>query len=131
MTTDNSPDLGKIGQIAIAVTDLKKSTDFYRETLGIPFMFDAGEMSFFNCDGIRLMLGVAPEADMPASGTVIYFTVADIHNAYETLRERGVEFVEDPHLVARMPEHELWMAFFKDPDGHTLALMSEIKSVQK
>lgn len=125
-TATESPRLSTIGQIALPVHDVDRSTAYYRDTLGMRFLFSAGpELAFFDCDGVRLMLSKpeGPEADRP--GSVIYFRVADIDGAYETLRARGVDFIGAPHLIAKMPDHELWMAFFRDPSGNTLALMCE------
>lgn len=91
------------------------------------FLFDVPTMAFFDCGGVRLMLGVAekPEFDHPAS--IVYYTVEDIHKTHEILTSRGVQFESNPHLVARMPDFELWMAFFRDLDNNMLALMSEVK----
>ena len=118
--------LDGIGQIAITVSDLARSKDFYQNTLGLKFLFDAGQMAFFQCGDVRFMVGVS---DKPASqsGTILYFKVADIHAAHAALMERAVEFVSAPHLVARMPDHDLWLAFLKDPDGYTIGLMSEVR----
>jgi methylmalonyl-CoA/ethylmalonyl-CoA epimerase len=119
--------LSAIGQIAMNARDIERATAFYRDTLGLRFLFSAGTMSFFDCDGVRLMLGVAssPEYDHP--GSILYFKVANITEAYATMTERGARFKGTPHLVARMPDHELWMAFFDDTEGNTLALMSEVR----
>ncbi len=83
-------------------------------------------MAFFDCSGIRLMLALPerPEFDHPSS--VIYFQVGDIEAVAETLQVRGVLFDGPPHLIAAMPDHDLWMAFFRDADGNLLALMSEV-----
>lgn len=120
--------LSRIGQIAVSVKNLEKAKRFYQEALGIPFLFDAPGMAFFQCGDTRLMLGVPekPEFDPPSS--ILYFRVDDINEAHTTLRGRGVEFVEEPRLVHRAPDHELWLAFFRDIDGNTLALMSEVRS---
>ncbi len=123
--------LSRIGQIAVPVCDLERSIEFYRDKLGVRFLFQAPPgLAFFDCDGTRLMLSVPEpgnsEPGRPAS--VIYFKVDDVHGAYESLTQRGVEFISEPHLVARMPGHELWMAFFRDPDDTTLALMSEVET---
>jgi methylmalonyl-CoA/ethylmalonyl-CoA epimerase len=124
-----SKDIGldRIGQIAINVHDLKTATAFYRDTLGMKFLFEVPNIAFFDCGGVQLMLGVAekPEFDHPAS--IIYYTVEDIHKMHELLTSRGVQFESNPHLVARMPDYELWMAFFRDVDNNMLALMCEIK----
>jgi methylmalonyl-CoA/ethylmalonyl-CoA epimerase len=108
------------------VSDVARSTDFYRDAVGLPFLFAAGpSLAFLDLGGVRLMLS-APEGDfVPGSSTVLYLKVADIAAAHDAMRRRGVPFVDEPHLIAKMPDHDLWMAFFRDPDGHTAALMSE------
>jgi methylmalonyl-CoA/ethylmalonyl-CoA epimerase len=118
--------LSSIGQIAVNVHDIGKATAFYRDTLGMKFLFDAGHMSFFDCGGVRLMLSLPekPEFDHPSS--IIYYRVADIQRAYELLASRGVSFEEKPILVARLQDHDLWMAAFRDVDDNLLALMSEV-----
>lgn len=115
----------QVGQISVITHDLPRAVAFYRDVLELPFLFRTGDLAFFDCGGVRLMLSPphAPELDHPAS--LIYFAVDDIDTAYLTLRQRGVHFLDAPHLVARMPGRELWMAFFNDIDGNTLALMSE------
>lgn len=120
--------LGPIGQIAMNARDLPRALAFYRDTLGLPFLFSAGTMAFFDCGGVRLMLGIpsGPEYDHP--GSILYFRVDDIHAMHETLTARGVSFRSTPHLVARLPDHELWMAFFDDTEGNVLALMAEVRS---
>lgn len=119
--------LGTIGQIHVSVTDVDSSVAFYRDVLGIPFLFrvPGQPMAFFDCDGVRLYLG-APESESFRSKVVLYFTVDDVDVAYEALGERGVEFLDAPHVVARMDDVELRMAFFLDPDGNHLALMAEV-----
>lgn len=115
-----------IGQIAIRVHDLPRSTAFYRDVLGLRLLFEAdGRMAFFDCGGVRLMLSLPePEFDHPPS--IVYFRVADIGGVYETLKSRGVVFRGAPHLVADLGTHELWLAFFEDAEGAVLALMSEV-----
>ena len=118
--------LSSIGQISVNVHDVKKATEFYRNTLGMKFLFEAGQMAFFDCGGIRVMLSMPdkPEFDHPTS--FIYYRVADIQRSYEILLSRGVHFDEKPTFVAKMPDHDLWMAFFRDPDNNPLVLMSEV-----
>lgn len=120
--------LGPIGQIAVPVSDIERAIAFYRDVLGMRFLFQAPPgLGFFDCAGVRLMLD-APAKTQPANhSSVIYYKVADLHAAYETLSARGVRFETKPHLIARLPDHELWMAFFRDPDENLLALMSEIR----
>ena len=118
--------LDTIGQIALTVRDIAPAIEFYRDKLGIRFLFEAPNMAFFDCGGIRLMLG-PPEGTKDSFSSILYFKVENIQSAAETLKSRGVPFDRDPHLVAKMPDHDLWLAFFRDPDGNTLALMSEMK----
>ena len=118
--------LGRIGQIALTVSDIGRAVTFYRDSLGMRFLFQVPNLAFFDCDGIRLMLSL-PEKAAEGSSSVIYYTVADIQQAFQTLTSRGVAFEGEPHLIAKMPDHELWMAFFRDPDRNLLALMSEVR----
>lgn len=115
-----------IGQIAVNVHNLPMAIDFYRDILGIKFLFETPSMAFFDLNGVRLMLGKPekPEFDHPSS--IIYYKVSDLRETYKSLIAKGVAFESKPQLVARMPNHELWMAFFRDVDGNLLALMSEI-----
>lgn len=122
--------LGSIGQLTQVVTDMPRAVAFYRDALGItqlPIPAPAS-LSFFDCAGIRLMLSLPEGGERGGGGSVIYFRVADIRRVYDGLKERGVVFVGEPHLIAKLPDHELWMAFFRDPDGNLLALMSEQKA---
>lgn len=126
MTKSHEFRLAKIGQISIVVKDLARATEFYRDTLGMQFLFEVPGMSFFDCGGIRLMLGRAekPEFDHPAS--ILYYRVDDIADAHQTLVKRGVNFEHPPGLVHKAADHELWLAFCRDPEGNSLALMSEV-----
>ena len=124
----SSASLSTIGQIALTVRDTAKSVPFYRDVLGMRFLFQAPPaLAFFDCGGVRLMLSQPESKEFDRPGSVLYFKVDDIRSAYATFRERGVHFIDEPHLIAKMPDHELWMAFFKDPDGNVLALMSEVR----
>ena len=121
------PTLSQIGQIFVNVKDLDRAIAFYRDMLGMRFLFTAPPgMAFFECGDIRIMLGRAdrPEIDHPAS--IIYYKVDDIDKVYEVFNARGVEFIVKPHLVAPMPTYDLWLADFKDSEGNILALMSEV-----
>jgi predicted enzyme related to lactoylglutathione lyase len=115
-----------IGQVHISVTDIDRAVEFYRDTLGIPFLFQVPgmPMAFFQCGEVRLYLGI-PEKREFRSNPTIYYRVQSVPEAYDTLKGRGVQFISEPHIVHRNPEHELWMAFFKDPDGNNLAVMEE------
>ena len=121
------PTLSQIAQIFVNVKDLDRAIAFYRDMLGMRFLFMAPPgMAFFDCGNIRIMLGRAdrPEIDHPAS--IIYYKVDDIEKVYEVFNARGVEFIVKPHLVAPMPTYDLWLADFKDSEGNILALLSEV-----
>ena len=108
-----------------ASTDLGRSRDFYRDALGLPFLFAAPpRLAFFNCDGVRLMLST-PEPGFDHPGSVLYFAVEDIRQMHETLKSRGVTFKTEPHKIATLADREVWLADFEDTEGNTLALMSE------
>lgn len=117
--------LSRIGQIALPVSDANRAEAFYGEALGLKKLFRFGDLVFFDCGGVRLMLEGRPNAVQPGEGVCHYFLVEGIENAAEILQGKGVTFEGAPHLIAKMPDHELWMAFFRDPDGHLLALMEE------
>ncbi len=118
--------LGEIGQIAITVSDLEKAVAFYRDALGMKHLFNAPpSLAFFAAGNVRLMLGRPEKPDSERVGCALYFKVADIQAACDTLAARGVAFEVEPHRLAKMPDHELWMAFFRDPDRNLLALMCE------
>lgn len=120
--------LSSIGQLALTVSDIERSVAFYRDRLGLPFLFQAPPaLAFFDCGGVRLMLTRPEREGERIANSLIYFRVPDIRRAHEELKERGVSFVDDPHLIARMPDHELWMCVFRDPDENLLALMAEVR----
>ena len=114
-----------LGQVAIVVADVERATAFYRDQLGLPFLFGFPGLAFFQCGATRFMLSKAekPEFDHPSS--VLYFKVADVPATYAELSARGVTFRDEPHVVHRAPTYELWMTFFNDPDANTFALMAE------
>jgi methylmalonyl-CoA/ethylmalonyl-CoA epimerase len=118
--------ISSIGQIALAIADLGRSVSFYRDTLGLQFLFETSNMAFFDCGGVRLMLS---KSEIPEStySSIIYYKTDDIQRTAETLKQKGVVFESSPRMIARMPDHELWMAFFRDSEGNLLALMSEVR----
>jgi catechol 2,3-dioxygenase-like lactoylglutathione lyase family enzyme len=118
--------ISRLGQIAINVHDVNRATAFYRDTLGLPFLFNTGNLAFFDCGGVRLMLSrpEKPEFDHPSS--ILYFAVPDIISAHREMLSRGVHFEDTPHLIAKMATHDLWMTFFRDPEKNLLALMCEM-----
>lgn len=129
MPTPPAFGLSRIGQIAVTVHDLARATAFYRDTLGMTLLFAVPNLAFFDAGGIRLMLGVPENAAQDHPGSILYFDVPDVRDAYATLKARGVVFVDEPHFVAPMAGGDLWMTFFKDVDDNTLAIMSELPRV--
>jgi len=115
-----------LGQISINVRDLERATVFYRDVLGLPLLFTVPNLAFFDCGGVRLMLGRAetPELDHPSS--ILYFRVTEIKAAHQRLLEMGVQFLSAPRVIAPMPTYDLWMAAFRDSEGNILQLMSEV-----
>ena len=118
--------LSRIGQISVTVQDLERASGFYRDTLGMKHLFTVPKMAFFDCESVRLVLGIPERAEFDHPSSIIYFKVDDIQQAYQTLYARGVRFVGQPHLVARMDSYDLWMAFFRDSEENLLSLMSEV-----
>jgi catechol 2,3-dioxygenase-like lactoylglutathione lyase family enzyme len=118
--------ISRLGQVAINAHDLDRATAFYRDKLGLALLFTAGNLAFFDCGGVRLMLSFPekPEFDHPSS--ILYFTVPDIAAAHRQMLANGVSFEDEPHLIARMPNHDLWMTHFHDSEQNLLALMSEV-----
>ena len=121
--------LAQIGQIAVPVSNIERAIAFYRDVLGMRFLFQATPpgLGFFDLSGVRLMLDAPAKSQAQHMSSIIYYVVADLDEAVASLSERGVHFDTPPHLVAKLPDHELWMAFFRDPDGNLLALMSEVR----
>ena len=118
--------LSTIGQVSIRARDIKRATDFYRNVMGMRFLSGTDSLSFFDCDGVRLMLDV-PEGDrFDHPGSIIYYRVPDIQMATEQLRERNVPVIGEPERIVSMPTHDLWMAFFEDTEGNVFSLMSEV-----
>jgi methylmalonyl-CoA/ethylmalonyl-CoA epimerase len=117
--------LGRIGQIAINVQDVARATAFYRDVLGMRFLFAPPNLAFFDCGGVRLMLTTAERPDLDHKASILYYRVADIEAAHAALLARGVRFESGPHLVARLPDHELWLADLYDSEENLLALMAE------
>lgn len=118
--------LDEIGQIAVSTHDLDRAVEFYRGTLGMRLLFQVPGMAFFDCGGVRLMLTHSEDEEFDHPASIIYYRVPDLDGAFETLSGRGVRFEREPHSVADMGDHELWMAFFRDIDQNLLALMSEV-----
>lgn len=116
---------GRLAQLALTVRDVSSAVHFYRDVLGIPFLFEAPpKLAFFDCGGIRLMIS-QPEGVPSTGNSALYFKVDDIHGEHQRLASAGVKFAEEPHRIARLADREVWLAAFHDPEGNLLALMSE------
>ena len=117
-----APVLQGIGQIAVRATDLPRAVRYYRDVLGLTYLFEAPGLAFFQCGGIHLMLSGAESPEFDHAASVLYFDVAEIQAAYRTLIQRGVHFRDEPHIVHRAGEKQLWMAFFDDGEGNVFAI---------
>lgn len=117
--------LNHIGQIALPVSDVDRSEAFYETVIGLRKLYRFGDLSFFDCAGVRLLLEKSYDGSKPPNAGCLYFRCADIALTTAELERRGVRITHPPHRVAPMEDHDLWMAFFEDPDGHTLAVMQE------
>nr|WP_088008133.1 VOC family protein [Indiicoccus explosivorum] len=115
----------KIGQVSVPVHSLETAIPFYRDTLGLPLLFQTGNLAFFECGGTRVLLNIPEDERFAKSSSVLYFDVADIRGAYEALLAKGVTFIDEPHVVGKMGDSESWMVFFEDPDRNIHALVSE------
>lgn len=127
-STPPSPALGEIRQIAITVSDVARATAFYRDVLGLPFLFGAGpNLAFLAAGGVRLMLSTPQGHGEPGRNSILYFKADDLPATYAAVVGRGAQAERAPQLTAKMPDHELWIAFVRDPDGNLVGLMSEVR----
>jgi len=114
----------QIGQIAVRVQDLERAVAFYRDVLELPFLFQAPPgLAFFHCGEVRLLLEKPPGEH--GGSSILYYKVDNLDQTYQTLQARNVHFIDEPHLIAKLPDHDLWMVFFYDSEGNTIALMHE------
>lgn len=119
--------ISRIGQIAVNAHDVERAAAFYQDPLGLKLLFKAAPgLAFFDCGGVRLMLTRPEKPEFDHPGSILYFAVPDIQAAHASMKEKGVRFEDEPHVVARMPDHDLWMVFFRDSEGNLMALMSEV-----
>jgi methylmalonyl-CoA/ethylmalonyl-CoA epimerase len=116
----------RVGQIAVPVKDFDRAIHFYKELLGLPLLFSTGSLAFFDCNGVRLLLSLPEKEEFANASSIIYFQVEDIKQSYEDLLEKGVNFTDEPHIVAKMGQTETWMVFFKDSEDNSHGLMSEV-----
>lgn len=117
----------KIGQIGLPIKNIENAIEFYKEVLGLPLLFSTENMAFFECNGQRLLLSLPEKKEFANSSSVIYFQVEDIKEAYQQLIEKGVSFIDQPHVVAKMGNTETWMVFFKDTEGNIHALICDVQ----
>jgi methylmalonyl-CoA/ethylmalonyl-CoA epimerase len=115
-----------VGQIAVPVLDIQRSIHFYKDVLGLQLLFSTENMAFFDCNGLRILLSLPEKEEFRGASSVIYFQVGNITEAYEKLKQKDVSFLDSPHIVAKMEHTETWMVFYKDSEGNTHALMSEV-----
>lgn len=134
MTDDREEDAAvggaptRIGQIAIPVDDLDRAVRFYGGVLGLRLLFRAPPgLAFFDCGGVRLMLSRPEGEGAPRNAGLVYYVVEDLERTYRRLAATGVAFLDSPHCIAKLPNHELWMAFCRDSEDNLLALMSEVR----
>ena len=125
MTAPTAEGLTTIGQILVPAQDVERATAFYRDTLGMRFLFAFPGVAFFDCGGVRVYIAV-PESEEFAGHPLVYYRVADVRATRAVLEARGVAFTDQPHVIHRDATYELWMSFFKDSEGNTLALMAEV-----
>lgn len=128
MSASSSPTLSEIGQIAITVSDVAQATTFYRDVLGLKFLFGAGpNLAFLAAGPVRIMLSTAQGHGEPGKNSTLYFKVPDLAAAHAAVVARGAKNERAPQLTAKMPDHELWIGFVRDPDGNLIGLMSEVR----
>jgi len=128
--TTMTPGVGvsRLGQVQIGTQDVERAADFYENVLGLKLLFKAPPgLAFFDCGGVRLMLDHPDKPEFIHPSSILYFAVPDIQAAYARMKEKGVKFEDEPHMIARMPDHELWMTFFRDSEGNLMGLMSEVR----
>jgi methylmalonyl-CoA/ethylmalonyl-CoA epimerase len=128
MAAADTIEITGVGQIAINCHDLRRATEFYRDTLGLKLLYEFPGLAFFDAGGVRLMLSEPekPELDHPAS--IIYYRVHDIQQASRALSEKGIALEHEPRIIAKMPDHDLWMFFVRDSEGNLVGLMSEVRN---
>lgn len=119
----------KVGQIGVPVKVLDRAIQFYKDKLGLSLLFNTDSMAFFECNGLRLLLSLPEKDEFAYSSSVVYFQVENIKKTYETLVRNEVTFIDEPHIVAKVGQIETWMTFFKDTEGNTHALMSEVQAL--
>lgn len=125
MTT--ATEIESIGQIAIAISDIRKSVIFYQDVLGLELLFEVPSgMAMFNCGGTRVMLTTQQGSDRDHRTSVIYYKVKDIEASAKAIKNNGAKFIQEPQIVAKMVDHDLWIGFLRDPDENLVGIMAEL-----
>lgn len=120
--------ISRLGQVQIRAHDVERAAEFYQNVLGLKLLFKAPpRLAFFDCGGVRLMIDRPEKPEFDHDSSILYFAVPDIQAAHAAMKAEGVKFEDEPHMIARMADHDLWMTFFHDSEGNLLALMSEVK----
>jgi len=128
MATGAGIGITRLGQIQMRAHDVERAASFYQDVLGLKLLFKAPpNLAFFDCGGVRLMIDKPEKPEFDHAGSILYFAVGDIQASHAKMKDHGVKFEDEPHLIARLPDHDLWMTFFRDSEGNLLALMSEVK----
>jgi methylmalonyl-CoA/ethylmalonyl-CoA epimerase len=123
--------IARLGQVQIRTHDVERAASFYENVLGLRLLFKAPPgLAFFDCGGVRLLLDSPKEPEFDHPSSILYFAVPDIQDAFAKMKEKGVKFEDQPHVIAKMPDHDLWMTFFHDSEGNMLALMSEVRGAR-
>ena len=125
--TETKVGITDVGQIAINAKDLQRAIGFYRDVLGLPYLFEIPNAAFFQAGPVRLMVGTAETAEFDHPASILYYRVPDIHTAFAALTAAGVQMVHEPRMIAKMPDHDLWIGFFRDSEDNVAALMSEVR----
>ena len=119
--------ISRLGQIQVRAHDVERAAAFYQNFLGLRLLFKAPPgLAFFDCGGVRLMIDHPEKPEFDHASSILYFAVPDIQAAFAQMKERGVRFVDEPHVIAKMPDHDLWMTFFHDSEDNLMALMCEV-----
>ncbi len=128
MKKSESVGIRRLGQVQMRAQDVERAAGFYENVLGLKLLFKAPpNLAFFDCGGVRVMIDKPEKPEFDHPGSVLYFAVDDIHASFARLKESGVRLEDEPHMIARMPDHDLWMTFFRDSEDNVLALTSEVK----
>jgi methylmalonyl-CoA/ethylmalonyl-CoA epimerase len=128
MAAADTIEITGVGQIAINCHDLKRATVFYRDTLGMKLLYEFPGLAFFDCAGVRLMLAEPEKKEFDHPASIIYYRVGDIQQSARALIEKGVTLEHEPRVIAKMPDHDLWMFFVRDSEGNLVGFMSEVRN---